>query len=93
MLSQRITDSEVAMKTSLMFKIGITGMVASILVPVIALVMSLMGNDSLSHWISGNFNENIAMVLMIVLIFMIIYPVVKKSRQKFYEDMRRNDKP
>lgn len=81
------------MKTSLMFKIGIAGMLVSVMVPFAALVMSLFGNDSLSNWISGHFDEDIAMVLMIVLIIMIVYPMVQKSRKKFYEDMRRNYKP
>ena len=78
------------MQASLMFRIGITGMLVSVLVPFIALIMSLFGNNTLSNWISMHFNENIAMLVMLVLITMIIYPLVKKGRQKYIDDMLNN---
>jgi hypothetical protein len=81
------------MQTSILLKIGITGMLVLVLFTFVALIMSLFGNNSLSNWISMHFDENIASLLLVVFTFIIVYPLVKKGRQKYLEDMHRNSKP
>lgn len=81
------------MQTSTLLKIGITGMLVLVLLTFTALIMSLLGNNGLSNWISMHFNENIAMLLLIVFSFIIVYPLVKRGREKYLEDMHRNHKP
>lgn len=81
------------MQTSLLLKIGITGLFLSVMAAVLPLIFALLGNDSLSNWVSDNLNLKVVTIALFSFAGLMVYAMAKKGRQKYLDEMHRNYRP
>jgi len=78
------------MQTSTLLKIGIAGMFITVIAAFVPILVALLfHNDKLSLWTHDFINETDATVLLILFASMIIYAMVKRGQQRYYEEMHK----
>jgi uncharacterized membrane protein YidH (DUF202 family) len=94
-LFQSILNSshpEVAMKTSILVKIVVVGLLFLVVIAVLPLILALFGNNSLSYWMNTHLAMNELWLFLFVSVGLMIYSVAKRGREKYLDEIYKKHK-